>query len=183
MRVARWGLAALLIVAATASVWLAGAEFLTLYRLADPNLKLGVLTAIGSGIAFMWTTLHQSRRERQARLFESKREAYDKFFEFFFGIFDAQRAGKPLSDAKLVQMFSEFTRNVMTWGSAAAINAVNEYQRASTDVPPGDLKALFRNTETLLRALRSDLGHGDSALEPFALTKLILKAEEHHKLD
>jgi len=79
-------------------------------------------------------------------------------------------------------MFGAFTQDVMTWGSAATVNALNEYQRGGLKVTPGDMTALFQNTETLLRALRKDLGHSDATLEPFALTKLVLKPDEHHKL-
>jgi hypothetical protein len=33
------------------------------------------------------------------------------------------------------------------------------------------------------RALRKDLGHSDLSLEKFALTKLLLKGDEHEKLN
>lgn len=158
-------------------------EVLRLYGNAEADLKLGVITAAGSALAFVVNNAIQSGRERKARLFENKREAYDKFFEFFFSIFVSQKSGKPLTEKQLAEKFNEFTRNVMTWGSAETVNAVNEYQRSNLNVDPSDLKALFSTTEKLLRALRRDLGHSDRSLSKFGLTKLILKADEHYKLD
>lgn len=182
MRIFHIAAAALILGGMVVATWFAVSEFVSLYGKADPNLKLGVITALGSGAAFLWNNLHQSRRERQARLFENKREAYDHFFEFFFSIFAAQKSGKPLDEGALAEKFGVFTRNVMTWGSAPTINAVNRYQVESLRATGGDMTTLFKPTEDLLRALRKDLGHSDSALERYALTKLILRAEEHHKL-
>ncbi len=158
-------------------------EVLRLYGIASADIKLGVMTASGSALAFVVNNAIQSSRERRARLFENKRAAYNEFFEFFFSIFTQQKAGTPLDDKQLEKSFSNFTRNVMTWGSAATVNAVLEYQRSSLQVEPDNTKSMFGPTEKLLRALRKDLGHSDSPLEKSALTKLILKADEHHKLD
>lgn len=158
-------------------------EVLRLYGRAEADLKLGVITATGSALAFLVNNAIQSSRERRARLFENKREAYDKFFEFFFSIFAAEKSGNPLSQDKLAEKFHEFTRNVMTWGSAETVNAVNEYQQASLNSNSSNLKETFATTERLLRALRKDLGHADNRMDKFGLTKLILKADEHHKLN
>lgn len=156
-------------------------EVSEIYGKADADTKLGVLTATGSAAAFILNNMVQSSRERKARLFESKREAYDRFFSFFFSLFTAQRSGAELETEATVQNFQEFTRSVMTWGSAETVNALNHYQRAAEAAQENPI-AIFTHTETLLRALRKDLGHSDSRLENLALTKLILKGDEHHKL-
>ena len=157
-------------------------EFYALYAIAKPELRLGVLTAVGSGAALIWTSSLQAKRERQSRLFESKRAAYSHFFDLLFSMLRAQKLDSEVDQDKLMQDFSAFTQNVMTWGSAETINAFNSWQRGNLS-HSDDVKTIFRNIEVLLRALRKDLGHNDTALESFALSKLILKVEEHHKLN
>lgn len=156
-------------------------EILRIYGRADADVKLGVLTAAGSALAFVINNAVQASRERRARLFESKREAYDRFFQFLFSIFEAQRKGQEFEDENAVDNFQDFVRSVMTWGSAETVNAVNQYQQQSL-AALGNFQNSFIATERLLRALRKDLGHSDNQLKNFALTKLLLKAEEHEKL-
>lgn len=176
-------LAFAILVGATCFAFVIAREVWRLYGSAGADVQLGVITAAGSALAFVANNAVQSARERKARLFENKREAYDKFFEFFFSIFTSQKSGNPLGENELAEKFQEFTRAVMTWGSADTINSVIEFQRASNGGDPNDLKKMLAPTETLLRALRKDLGHSDSAMDRYGLTKLILKADEHHKLD
>ena len=158
-------------------------EAWVLYKAADSNVKLGMFTATGSAIAFITSNAINSSRERKARLFESKRDAYNIFFDFFFSIFKNIKSGTDYSEDQMADKISEFMRGVMTWGSAKTVNAVIEWQKQSENIDTTDLKSTFAVTEKLLRALRADLGHSDSTLKEFALTKLILKADEHHKLD
>jgi hypothetical protein len=158
-------------------------ELLRLYGRADANLKLAVMTAAGSAIAFVANNAIQSARERKAQLFEKKREAYDKFFQFFHSIFSRQKTGNPVSQKEIIESLQDFTKSIMTWGSADTINSFNEYQRTNQNIDPNDLPLLFGTTEKFLRALRKGLGHSDTSLEKLALTKLIVKADEHHKLE
>lgn len=183
MKVVGFIIALALLALGAAGALLFAIEFYELYVLAGPSVKLGIITAIGSAIALLSNNFYQSKRERQSRLFEEKRKAYDKFFEFFFAIFEGQKSGGALSDAQMQKNYSDFTRSVMTWGSASTIKAMNEYQRASLVANKSDNKKLFLITEKLLRALRKDLGHNDASLPTLALTKLVLKAEEHEKIE
>jgi hypothetical protein len=158
-------------------------EVWALYNQADSNVKLGMLTATGSAVAFITSNAINSSRERKARLFESKRDAYNEFFDFFFSLFKNVKNGTDYPEDEMVEKVSKFTRGVMTWGSAKTVNAVIEWQKQSENLDGKNIKSIFLVTENLLRALREDLGHSDSTLKDFALTKLILKADEHHKLD
>lgn len=145
-------------------------------------LKLGVLTAAGSALAFIINNAVQSSRERRARLFEAKRQAYGDFFKAFMSFFHKTAQGENPEGLEMVKAIQNLSTDVMTWGSAATINAFNQFQRESV-MPASDQRALFLRTERFLRALRNDLGHSDANLKPFALTKLILKGDEHAKLD
>jgi hypothetical protein len=72
-------------------------------------------------------------------------------------------------------------KDVMVWGSANTINEYNKFIRTTASQPEG--LAIFPVVETLLRALRKDLGHNDQKMEKFGLTKLIVKGDEHGALD
>lgn len=167
-------------------LWLSfifGRELLSLYSTAEPEVKLGVMTASGGALAFLISNAVQSSRERRARLFEAKREAYGEFFEAFPRIFEDAESDLKLGEEEMLNVIKSLRVNVMTWGSAPTVNAFGKFMRenaSDTDVSP---RQLFLRTEEFLRALRKDLGHDDATLDSFALTKLILHGSEHHTLD
>jgi hypothetical protein len=172
--------AALLTFVGGAAVYAAISEVAHLYAKADSQLKLGVITAFGSAIAFIINNAIQSSRERKAKLFESKRVAYENFFQLFFSMFHAQKMGTPLSEHEIFTEFHDFVKAVMVWGSSDTIKAVLEFQRvASGGLQAADGTALFSPVENLLRALRKDLGHSDASLKKLDLTKLIVRFEDH----
>ena len=70
----------------------------------------------------------------------------------------------------------------MVWGSASTITAFNKFIYESALNSDPNTKMVFLRTEAFLRAIRKDLGHNDGALERFALTKMIVRGDEHHKL-
>lgn len=157
-------------------------EIVRLYNIADSDLKLGVITAGGSALAFVINNAIQSSRERRARLFEAKREAYGDFIGSFMSFFHRFAQDQEVPPHEMVNAIRSLSTDVMTWGSAATVNAFNRYQRENI-IPTSDPKELFRRTEIFLRALRKDLGHNDSSLRNFALTKLLLRGDEHDNLD
>lgn len=156
-------------------------EMLRLYGEAENDLKLAVITAFGSAMAFVINNAIQSSRERKARLFEAKREAYSGFFRSFMSFLHGAAAGQEPNQNDMVEAIQALSTDVMTWGSAATVNAFNQYQRLNAQ-PTQDQQELFRRTENFLRALRKDLGHSDAALEHLALTKLNLRGDEHANL-
>lgn len=156
-------------------------EVLRLYRVADSDLKLGVITAGGSALTFVINNAVQSSRERRARLFETKREAYGGFFTSFTSFFHRISQGEEIPQDEMMRAIQTLSTDVMTWGSAETINAFNQYQRVNA-APAKDQKELFLRTETFLRALRKDLGHNDASLKSLALTKLLVRGDEHDKL-
>lgn len=173
---------ALLFVAAGWFLFEIGREILRLYSEAENDLKLGVITAAGSALAFVANNAIQSSRERRARLFEAKREAYGEFFESFMSFFHGVAGGRKPTEAELIKAIQGLSTDVMTWGGAETVNAFNNFQRANA-APANNDRELFLRTETFLRALRRDLGHSDGSLKSFALTKLIVRGDEHHKFD
>jgi hypothetical protein len=177
------GLAILIVVALGYLSFLTFHEMSKLYIQAEPSVRLGVVTAIGSVIAFVANNAIQSSRERRARLFESKREAYDKFFNFFTLFFHKNNTETPMSETEMMESFRNLATGIMTWGSASTINAFNQYQRHNARQDHTDMVDLFSRTETFLRALRRDLGHNDVALENLAMTKMMIRGNDHEELD
>lgn len=156
------------------AIYLFFREIIQLYSAADAELKLGVVTAFGSALAFIINNAIQSSRERRSRLFEAKREAYGSFFAAFTSFFHKIGIGEDIAADEMVTAIQKLSTDVMTWGSAETINAFNQYQRANAN-STNDNNELFSRTEKFLRALRKDLGHGDSSLQKLALTKVLLR--------
>ena len=154
-----------------------------LYTASGTEFKLGLLTAVLSAAGLIWSVLYQKRRELEALQFERKREAYSAFFNFLFEILKANDEGvDPLADPDMKDKWRDLTKQMMIWADATTINAFNFFQRESL-APTDDLKVTFDRVERLMRAFRRDLGHRDRRLERFGLTKLIVKGDEHHKMD
>ena len=100
-----------------------------------------------------------------------------------FELFSAQRQGSDLTEDETIERMNAIVKDVMVWGSAETVNQYNAFLRNSLTANQDNPKVLFENVEALLRSFRKDLGHNDRALENLALTKLILKPDEHDKLD
>lgn len=157
-------------------------EVTTLYREADPEFRLGLITAVFSTAGVVWSVIYQRKKELDSLRFERKREAYGVFFDLLFDFMKAGDTEIDIMDPALQGRFQDLQKKMMIWGSPGTINAFNRFQVESLE-PAADIKVTFARMETLLRQFRSDLGHQDRKLKKFALTKLILKSDEHHQLD
>lgn len=168
-------------VAAYGAYW-ALTELWHLYSRAGDDFKLGVLTAFVSLFGVVWSVIYQRRKELLALQFERKREAYGAFFDLFFDFLDAGKRGvDPVLDQSFQDKWTNLTKSLMVWGGARTINAFNAFQAGS--VVGEDIKESSARIEKLMREFRADLGHKDTQLKPYALTKLIVKGDEHHKFD
>ncbi len=154
-----------------------------LFASASGNVKLGVVTAFVSVASLLFSNNKQQIREIKARQFSDKREAYSAFFDFLFEIMNNQGREDPLLnyDATMTKV-RLITKKLMIWGSAETINSYNSFMRSSL-LAPDSPTAQLKRVESLLLSFREDLGHNDAKLESFGLSKLILKADEHHNLD
>ena len=183
MRATPYILAVIIALSLLAVVGIALLEIYSLYSQADPNIRLGVLTAFGSAAAFVINNVVQNSRERRARLFESKREAYATFFQFFMSVFHRSDTDDPVDEQEIIGALRDLSTNLLIWGSPNAIKAFNSFARESAERPTVQGYELYSRIENFMRALRTDLGHRDGSLDKFALTKLIVKGDEHHMLD
>lgn len=152
------------------------------YLKASNNVQLGVATALISIFAIIYNNSRQQSREIKTRHFSEKREAYQKFFNLMFDMFDAQKRGVEISEDEAVLRMRSVVKEMMIWGSAETINNYNAFLKRSTSSEKISEKEVFQGVETLLLSFRRDLGHNDKKLEPLGLTKLIVKADDHEKL-
>ena len=160
--------------------WAIWGEVSALYRDADPSVRLAIVTAAGSAVAFIFNNAIQSSRERRNRFFESKREAYSAFFESFLGMMENHE--DPNFQNQNLESIKRLRKDIMVWGSPSTISAFNRFMVESAINPSPDVTVLFQRTEDFLRALRKDLGHNDRWLEKFSLTKMVLRGDQHDQL-
>ena len=159
-----------------------------LFISASGNVKLGILTALISLIALIYNNSRQQIRDISSRHFNEKREAYRDFIDLLFEFMRAVHTSETPNAS--LERISEIQKNILVWGSAETMNAYNAFmvasvagkdsnaEQSSEDKP--DLR-IFHAMEALLRSIRKDLGHSDRKLKKFAVTKLFIVADEHHK--
>ena len=159
-----------------------------LFISASGNVKLGILTALISIIVLIYNNSRQQVRDISSRHFNEKREAYRDFIDLIFEFMRAVHTSETPNAS--LERISKIQKNILVWGSAETMNAYNAFmvvsaadkdgnaEQASEDKP--DLR-IFHAMETLLRSVRKDLGHSDRKLRRFAVTKLFIVADEHHK--
>lgn len=176
-------IAALLLIAA---ISLATYKVSILFVGASDNVKLGISTAFVSLIALIYNNNRQQNREISSRHFSEKRQAYQNFFDLLFEYMGHEKS-KKAPDSSIERMMG-IVKGLMVWASADTINTYNEYMRfsvsenAKRETADG-LPISIIHMEKILRSMRKDLGHGDSGLERYGLTKLFIKADEHHKFN
>ena len=150
---------------------------------ASSAAKLGALTALISIIALIYNNLRQQEREIKSRHFSEQRQAYQKVGDLLFDIMNSVTGTEQLDNDETLKRSRMIVKDIMFWGSANTVNQYNLFIRNSSQPIEENSMANFHNVENLLRALRKDLGHNDKKMEHLGLSKLLIKGDEHHKLD
>jgi hypothetical protein len=68
---------------------------------------------------------------------------------------------------------TDFSKSLLILGSPEMIKAWNDFTKSEAKT-----KAALETIETLLKAVRKDLGHNDSALKDFEIINIMLTPEE-----
>jgi hypothetical protein len=104
---------------------------------------------------------------------EKKIPVYEKQIETFFSIIFAEKNGqRKLTEDEIGKAFQEFTEKLIIWGSEEVIQAWLAFRFCdwqNNDSIEGVLKI-----ETLLQAIRKDLGNSNSKLKVGDITKLFV---------
>lgn len=148
----------------------------------DPNVRSALVAAIGMFAVALLTHRHIKKREIDARHFVDKREAYMKFMDLFFDMMKGQRLKKPTKDSRLVEDLATIKKYLMVWAGAEMLDAWELFEAQAQDATSSpDPKKALMSLDSLLRAIRKDLGHNDTLLDPGALVSMILKSEDKVK--
>ena len=164
------------ILAALVVAVLFGRAFLS----ANTELQTGILAGGVGLVVTLWTQDRIKKRDREARLHDKKIDAYGKLLDVFYGILDRQRTGRGPNQARLEAQMLDAKRGMLIWGSAEFIRAWTKMEEES-DAPTSDKNRVL-SLDEVLRLIRKDLGHDDSAMVPGELIGVLLKADARQKL-
>ena len=172
-----------IMVAAVIIVLVAAAVVVASLWNADPNVRSALVAAIGMFVVGIWSHRQIKKREIDARHFADKRDAYMKFMDLFFNLMKGQRLKKPTKDSRLVEDLSTIKKHLMVWSGPEMLDAWEQFEsETQAAASTSDPKEVLMRFDSLLRAIRKDLGHNDTLLAPGALVSMILKSEDKMKL-
>ena len=143
---------------------------------ADANTRSGVIGFIGVIAVALYTHYQTKKREISARHFSDKREGYVKFVDLFFDLTQSAKTNSKMPQKELVEKLLRFKKALIIWGGPEILGLWNSFEANANDKQSPD--EMMRVFEDILRAIRRDLGHDDSALPHGSLVALILVAED-----
>lgn len=153
-------------------IWL----FIINVQSSDSNIKAGLIGLFGMLTAALITHYQTKKREINARHFGDKRTGYMHMIDLLFDLIIAVKKGEELSEDKLLDKIMPFKKALIVWGSPQVIDAWNHFELESeSGLAP---EQMLREMESILRAIRKDLGHDDSTLKFGSLWALMLVAKD-----
>lgn len=144
---------------------------------ADPEVSAAIIGVIGLLLAGVWAHRSTKILEINSRHFIEKKNAYMILINLIFDLLSDSRKEEKLSKEAMIQRMLEFKRELMVWGDQTVIKALQEYEDFSLQDNKNPAQILLR-VDNLLRSIRKDLGHDDSALPKGALVLMQVKAED-----
>lgn len=173
----RWSLVVGLVVLAVFAVGLVGGVWWALTRLpatvAAPTV-IGSATVIVSVVTVLITNQRNRAREIENDHRRQKIPVYEGFLEFLFSVLLADNTGrKRPSDKQMIQVFSDFTRDITLWGGPELIRTWNEVRSVGDGEGLSGIE-LVRTWERLLFAIREDIGHSNKGLAKDDLLRLFV---------
>lgn len=143
---------------------------LTIFSQINPSVGAGIIAATATITVSVISVLVAKHLEQKAILLKEHRERktpnYEEMVQLIFRFAFADKLGlPPLSDQEVNEKMAKFTENLVIWGSDDLILAWNRFRTHSpkTDQSTASYQILFE-VETLLLAIRKDLGHANKKL-------------------
>ncbi|WP_371163948.1 hypothetical protein ABYF32_07255 [Buchananella felis] len=177
-------LAALAIIAGTAyALYYFGKSFIQLAPETQSNIAT-LSTLVSVPLITYFTQKYLMRHQaRESALQQSRLEAYDVVIALFFTLMDETKRKAPLNTKNLQQQWYKIQKSIIPSASPGFIRAWNLYMRVARGIA-GDFHATLKGyaqtqlsmaaMDTLLRALRSDMGHTSRSDKPGELIQLIV---------
>ncbi|MDB6175013.1 MAG: hypothetical protein JWL59_4324 [Chthoniobacteraceae bacterium] len=136
-----------------------------------------LVTAMAAVIIAVITLVIGKLLEQQAKIRQELRDKkipiYERQLSTIFRILFAEKLGQPTPlQEEILSAFSDFTRELIIWGSSDVIIAWQHFRTQAVD--PADPMNSLLAMEVVLRAIRKDLGNNISKLESGALIRLFI---------
>jgi len=145
---------------------------------ADANIKVGLIGLLGMLGATLMTHIQTKKREINSRHFLEKRDGYMHMIDLLFELIACKKNDDDITEERLTNKMMEFKKALLIWGGQEIIHTWNDYEmKAASGM---SAKETIMQMETIIRAIRKDLGHDDSLLQAGSLVGLILIAEDKH---
>ena len=134
----------------------------------------GGVTAIVSVGSIAVSKAYETRSSVQADLRSKKTPIYEEIVETLYGVMFAKMLGKEEpTEGELLGFFAKTTEQLTIWGSDDLVKAFAEFKLKSAKHEENPTAAVFE-FETLLLAIRKDLGHKNKGLERGSLLQLFV---------
>ena len=157
-----------------------GYFFLRSFFAADVEIQAGIIAALAAVFATLWTQRDIKKREREARLHDKKMDAYKGLLDVLFSVLDQQRTTKGVNQARLVNAMRECKRRILMWASLEFIQEWTQLEEQS-EAPVSDREKVLA-LDSILRLIRKDLGHDDSACGPGELIGFLLTSDARNEV-
>jgi len=139
-----------------------------------------LLTALGAIISILIAKHYEIKHKISYDIRKKKIPVYNMWMDFFFDLMFREKTGcTPLTEQEMVKFFTDFTRQIIIWGSDDFLKLFYEYKKL-LQAPDyeGKLRDTFLLSEKILYAIRVDMGHKNKNLqEGDILTLFITDAE------
>jgi hypothetical protein len=139
-----------------------------------------LFTALGAIISILTAKHFEIKHKILYDIRKKKIPVYNKWMDFFFDLMFKEKFGEvPLTEQEMAKFFSDFTKQIIIWGSDDFLKLFYEYKKLlQSPEYSGKLEDTFLLTEKILYAIRVDLGHKNKNLqEGDILTLFITDAE------
>jgi hypothetical protein len=141
-------------------VWLL-CIFVTAFQLANPSVQASIIAGAFLLIAGITAHHFNFQREVGSRHFNEKREVYLKFVSLYFDLLSSSNKNKPLPEKEIIKRMSDFKKDLLLWGSGSMIKTWLSFEDSCCENRSEDIVFISDTLETILRKMRSDLGHND----------------------
>ena len=153
-------------------------SFVYSLAIANDNIRAALISVAAIASVTLYSNWQIKKREREARFFTEKQAAYQRFVNLLFDM--AENPDKNINQNKIRIEKINFAKYITIWGNAKMIKAYNKF--SSPVEEQAEPINLFWRLEDLLCAIRKDLGHDDSSLDPGELIGLMLDPKRKQDL-
>ena len=147
----------------------------------NPNIIATIAAALIGGFFALKGYSESKKREVAARHFSEKKIAYKNFTDMIFRLVQNAGTKNAVSQKDISKAIYNFRNEIIVWGDAETLRAYEGLSKGEN--PDADNGDTLISMDTLLRAIRKDLGHNDRKLKKGEIVKIFLNDEGKEELD